>query len=235
MDPRGYYKVEVDIVRTGGAQSMLQVRRLLLAAASLSAALILSTHSIARATSFPVFLILAEDDTGGWDSGTGFYLQRPSGQWIITANHVVEEADPDHIFARINDREVQLVLAHQDPSADLAALRPRSALPVQPLRLRATSAVRGESATTIGFPIPDVIGFSAPTTVHGRVTGSDLTPGGIPGFVVTAPAGPGDSGAPVLDSNGQVIGVVIYARDDGAVAYAAYGFFIMQLLGEMIR
>jgi len=59
----------------------------------------------ARASStYPVFLILAGDDTGDWDSGTGFYLQRPSGRWVVTANHVVEGANPNYIFARINER-----------------------------------------------------------------------------------------------------------------------------------
>ncbi len=215
---------------------MFRVRWFLLVTAWFCAALLPSLNaSVTRASAtYPVFLILAKDDVGDWGSGTGFYLRRPSGQWIITANHVVEDADPDYIFARINDRRVRLVLVRRDPSADLAALRPQSALAVQPFRLRATSATQGEAATIVGFPIPDVLGFSAPTIVHGPVQGSDVTPGGIPGFIVAAPAGPGDSGGPVLDNQGQVIGVVIYARNDRTVAYAVHVFFILKLLGEVI-
>lgn len=182
-----------------------------------------SGDNLARASTSPIFLITERDTTGDRGSGTGFYLQGPSGTWVITANHVVRDAAPHSVFARVGGTRVPLVVAHQDFSSDLAALRAQGELPAVGLRLRTTSAVPEQTATIIGFPIPEVLGSATPTTVHGQVRIAEVTPGGIPGFIVAAPAGPGDSGGPVLDSKNRAIGVVIYARTDNAVAYAVHG------------
>jgi len=56
--------------------------------------------------------------------------------------------------------------------------------------------------------------------------------GGIPGFVVNAPATNGDSGGPVLDNQNRVLGVVLRAREDGSSAYAVHAFYVAKLLGE---
>ena len=157
-------------------------------------------------------------------SGTCFYLARPKGRWIITANHVIKEAEPDSIVARIGNASVRLRVVSQDQASDLAALLPSQAIPDAPLILRATSPRRGEIVTITGFPIPDVLGVSSPATVQGPVTDDTSTVGGIADFKIAAPTTGGDSGAPVLDAQKSVVGVVIYATSDKQFAYAADGF-----------
>jgi S1-C subfamily serine protease len=139
-------------------------------------------NSHTRASSPPIFLIIARTSSGDLVSGTCFYLSRPNGRWIITANHVIDEAEPDSIVARIGNVSVRLRIASQDRASDLAALLPSQAIPNTPLTLRSTRAHRGELVSLTGFPIPDVMGGSSPTTVQGPVTDDAATVGGKPDF-----------------------------------------------------
>ncbi len=186
--------------------------------------------SAAPSSTLGIFLIVGRENDGGFVSGTCFYLQRPSGRYVITANHVVRNADS--IAARVGESWARLKIVRQDRSTDLAALSTDDDLPIAPLRLRADSARTGELVGIVGFPIPDVLGISSSTSVQGKVENYDANPGGISGFWVSAPAGPGNSGGPVLDSTGRVIGIVAYARTDGSMAFAVHGFYILKLLGE---
>ena len=108
----------------------------------------------------PVFLIFARTYTGDLVSGTCFYLAQPKGRWIITANHVIAEAEPDSIVARVGGALVRLRVVSQDQATDLAALLPSQAISNPPLTLRNTSPHKGEAAAFTGFPIPDVLGAS---------------------------------------------------------------------------
>ena len=166
-------------------------------------------------------------------SGTCFYLGRPRGRWIITANHVIADADPNNILARVGDTSVRLRVVSQDRASDLAALLPSQTIRNAPLTLRDTSPHRGEVVTFTGFPIPDVLGASSAATVQGPVVDDSSTVGGIADFKIAAPATGGDSGAPVLDNQGSVVGVVVYATGDRQSAYAVEGFNVIKLLGEI--
>ena len=166
-------------------------------------------------------------------SGTCFYLARPKGRWIITANHVIADADPDAIEARVGPTEIKLRVAFQDSASDLAALLPTQSIPNAPLFLANTSPHKGEMVAFTGFPIPDVVGASSPTTVQGPVTDDASTVGGKADFRIAAPTTGGDSGAPVLDSNNSVVGVVVYSTGDKQSAYAVEGFNVLKLLQEV--
>jgi V8-like Glu-specific endopeptidase len=77
------------------------------------------------------------------------------------------------------------------------------------------------------------MGGSSPTTVQGPVTDDVATVGGKPDFKIAVPTTGGDSGAPVLDADKSVVGVVIYATNDKQFAYAVDGFNLLKLLGEV--
>jgi S1-C subfamily serine protease len=188
-------------------------------------------NSHAGASGPPVFLIVARTYSGDLVSGTCFYLAQPNGRWIITANHVIEEAEPDSIVARVGNASVRLRVVSQDQAADLAALLPSQPIANTPLILRNTSPHRGEVVTFTGFPIPDVLGASFPATVQGLVTDDTSTVGGKADFKIAAPATGGDSGAPVLDAENAVVGVVVYATGDRQSAYSVEGFNVLKLLG----
>lgn len=181
----------------------------------------------------PIFLIFAKTYAGDLVSGTCFYLARPKGRWIITANHVIADAEAGTIVARVGKASVRLRVVSQDQASDLAALLPSQAIANMPLLLRNTGPHRGEAVAFSGFPIPDVLGASSPVTVQGPVTDDASTVGGKADFKIAAPATGGDSGAPVLDAENSVVGVVVYATGDKQAAYAVEGFNVLKLLGEV--
>jgi S1-C subfamily serine protease len=72
-----------------------------------------------------VLLIAGKGYNGGWVTGTCFYVQRPAGRYIITADHVVESAAPMTVAARVRDVWVPLRIVNEDIGTDLAALKPK--------------------------------------------------------------------------------------------------------------
>lgn len=57
--------------------------------------------AVAPTSSLGVFLLVGRESSSGQVSGTCFYVQRPSGRYIITANHVVQGGDNSTIAARV--------------------------------------------------------------------------------------------------------------------------------------
>ena len=170
-----------------------------------------NTHTVPAAR--PIFLIFARANNGDLVSGTCFYLGRPRGRWIITANHVIADADPNNILARVGTAR----LSSGSFTGSCFRLSRSASIANDsnaPLILRDTSPHRGEVVTFTGFPIPDLLGASSAATVQGPVVDDTSTVGGIADFKIAAPATGGDSGAPVLDAEGSVVGVVVYATGD---------------------
>jgi S1-C subfamily serine protease len=178
----------------------------------------------------PIFLIVAKTDGGDIVSGTCFYLARPDGRWLITANHVIRDAQPDSIIVRVGQTSIPLKIFAQDRATDLAALTPSRSIGYAPLTLRDTSPQSGEMVSFSGFPIPDVMGVNIATTVQGAVTNATSTVGGMADFKIDAPTTGGDSGAPVLDAQRAVVGIVVYSADNRQAAYAVDGLNVIKLL-----
>ena len=138
-------------------------------------------------------------------SGSGF-LVTPDG-YLLTNQHVVHRAASVELSLTDGSR-VQAAVVAEDPSTDLAVLRARgSGLPV--LGLSAREALRvGQLVIAIGNPF----GFAATVTAgvvsaHGRAlrAGDGRLIEGV--IQHTAPLNPGNSGGPLVDARGGVVGV----------------------------
>lgn len=70
--------------------------------------------------------------------------------------------------------------------------------------------------TVAGFPLPDLLGGLNVT--RGAVTSLKGLGGDGINMQISAPVQPGNSGGPVLNAAGQVVGVVVAKLDAGAVA-----------------
>ncbi len=132
--------------------------------------------------------------------GSGFFIDVDR---IVTNRHVIEGAYRAEVHLNSGNAYQVRSVAAVDAEGDLALLK-IDAPPnlVRPLSLDRTSPQEGESIVVIGNPFG----------LEGSVTNGIVSAvRDIPGFgriiQITAPISPGSSGSPVVNMQGQVIGV----------------------------
>ena len=139
-------------------------------------------------------------------TGSGFYVS--SQGHILTNAHVVQGC-VECKFPSVG--RVQ-VLAQED-STDLALLQAHTPMPHTIAAFRQGRGIRsGASVVVVGYPLRGVLASGANVS-----TGSVSALAG-PGddrrlIQITAPVQPGNSGGPVLDAAGNVVGVVVSKLD----------------------
>jgi S1-C subfamily serine protease len=153
-----------------------------------------------------------EDD--GVATGTGFAI---AGGRIVTNQHVV--AGAELVAVRLDGRRVRARVLGSDASTDLAILRlPRErARTLSTLPLGRSADVRpGDTAIAIGNPfgLARSVTAGVVSAVGRRITAPDGAR--IRDAIQTdAAVNPGNSGGPLLDGRGRVIGVIAQSRGDG--------------------
>jgi putative serine protease PepD len=145
----------------------------------------------------------------GEGSGTGFLVD--SDGTIVTNAHVV--GDNSQVKVRFTDDGdlVDAQVLGVDESTDLAAIKvdASAADGVKPLKLADSDGVQvGDTALAIGYPL----GLDR-TATAGIISGLERDIQAPNGFSIDkviqtdAPINPGNSGGPLLNSNGEVIGI----------------------------
>jgi Trypsin-like peptidase domain/Domain of unknown function (DUF4189) len=134
-------------------------------------------------------------------SGTGFAVG--DGSSVVTNFHVVDGCKSVHI-ANLGDGLIRTV----DPGNDIAIIQ--STRPItRPLRFRTSDPLKpGEDIIVIGFPLRGLLS-SAPTVTTGIVSSLAGLRDDRTRFQISAPVQPGNSGGPVLDKSGNVVGIVV--------------------------
>ena len=160
-------------------------------------------------------------------SGTGFVLD---GQGhIVTAAHVVDGANTVTVKLQDGTTRKATVLG-KDDATDIAVIKiDPSGLTLHPLTLGSSAALKvGDELAAIGDPF----GYARSLST-GIVSGLDRTIQAPNGFTVAhaiqtdAAINPGNSGGPVLDANGNVIGIADQiATGGGADQSAGVGFLV---------
>jgi S1-C subfamily serine protease len=183
-----------------------------------------AVYDLIRPSVVDVTATLGYDDETA--SGTGFFVS-PRDGLVLTNNHVIRDATSVTVSLPGTQRSYQAQIVGVDTSADIAVLRitPLPGAPSAPIGDSATVAVGttvvaiGNRAGADGAPVlaPGVISATGRT-----ISAAD----GASGFTetlhnmlqTTAKIQPGDSGGPLADSAGAVIGVDTAAGTGGAEA-----------------
>jgi serine protease Do len=145
--------------------------------------------------------------------GTGVVVDERG--YIVTAHHVI--AGADHISVHLHDKTVLRAAVHaQEPRSDLAILRVRPAGPLTALPYGpGGDLMAGETVIAIGHPY----GYTG-TVSTGIISalGREITmPSGetLSNLTQTSAAvNPGNSGGPLLNINGEWIGLVVALREN---------------------
>ena len=135
--------------------------------------------------------------------GSGFIIDE-SG-FVVTNNHVIEDADQIKVKLK-DEREFDAKIVGRDPNTDLALLKIASGQNLPTITMGDSDALKvGEWVVAIGSPFGLEHTVTAGiVSAKGRVIGS----GPYDDFIQTdASINPGNSGGPLLNMNGEVIGI----------------------------
>ncbi|MBC3762740.1 CvpA family protein [Quadrisphaera oryzae] len=171
-----------------------------------------SLRSVGERAAASVVEVQAPTCTAGRTSqGTGFYAASSSGQrFVVTNAHVVGSATRVTVQGQQGSQAARVVV--DDPTADVAVLAvDGKAGPA--LTLASGNAANGTPAVVLGHP------EGGPLTATGAVVlqrlpvaegteSAGLMPGVREAFRLAAEVRHGNSGSPLLDTSGTVIGVV---------------------------
>lgn len=148
-------------------------------------------------------------------SGTGFVVSREG--YIVTNQHVIDGCSK--VTASLAGAAGNAVVHRKDSINDLALLK-FTETNVEPLTFRSNNRLRaGESVVALGFPLSGLLS-SEPHVTSGTITALAGILDDTRFLQMSAPIQPGNSGGPLLDSSGRVIGMVVAKLDAIRVARA---------------
>jgi serine protease Do len=134
--------------------------------------------------------------------GTGFLIDGKG--YLITNAHVVKNATLVEVQNTLGEYQARII--QLDRQSDLALLKiedstyhPFNGLPYGISR---TGAELGEDLFTLGYPRPQIVYGKGYMSAETGFEGDTLA------YQITIAANPGNSGTPVLNSDGEVIGIV---------------------------
>ena len=169
---------------------------------------VLSTRVIAQNAFKSTLLVSMEDNNGQPLSlGSGFVIDN---EVIVTNYHVIEKSNSGFVRLIDNQRRYRITgIIEISEKYDIAILKVEGLLAPK-LKLGSIQTVEiGDNVFAVGNPRGLEGTFSQGIVSGIRSFGSDRL------LQITAPISPGSSGGPVLNGNGDVIGVAVASLRDG--------------------
>lgn len=160
--------------------------------------------------------------------GTGFAIS--SNGYIVTNYHVVRGADS--VYVQNSNGSYKAKSFYSDPVNDIAILKISDkrfeSLPTLPYTIKRGTSGVGESVFTLGFPKDDIVLGDGYVSSRNGINGDTLA------YQVAIPVNPGNSGGPLLDNSGNVVGIINGKENktDGAT-FAVKSKYIMEALNAI--
>lgn len=190
------------------------------------------------------FVVAAAEE--GEATGSGFFVGSPGAkaQYLVTNNHVIKDAKAVYVYfsAATNDY-VMAKVEFADEDKDLAVLTlPEPTSKRHPLVLRLSDGVQpGEQVFALGFPAIsatqssyssfDVEDITVTSGVISKKT--SLAWADIDAYQVDVPIHAGNSGGPLVDKNGFVLGINTFGtKDTETVNFATLSDELVKLLKQ---
>ncbi|MER6172582.1 trypsin-like peptidase domain-containing protein [Streptosporangium sp. NPDC001681] len=160
----------------------------------------------------PSVVSLAVEGGTSSNTGSGFLIK---GGYVVTNNHVVAGADPSgRIQIQFNNRKsTSAVVVGRDPESDLAVVKPAETFGAPEITLgNSDNVVVGDPVIAIGSPLgltgtvtSGIVSSLNRPVQAGEENNSETT--WLSAVQTDAAINPGNSGGPLVNGNGEVIGV----------------------------
>ncbi|MEJ8802979.1 S1C family serine protease [Pontibacter sp. H249] len=162
-------------------------------------------------------------------SGTGFAISADG--YLVTSSHVVEGADSIMVENK-SGIKYKVSEVYRDEIHDLSILKISDSnftgFNKLPYTFKKEESDLGEKVFTLGYPREDVVfGEGSLSSVSGFE-------GDTTSYQISIPLNPGNSGGPLLDDKGNLIGVISgkQAGQEGA-AFAVKSAYLLQMIHEL--
>ena len=161
--------------------------------------------------------------------GTGFLID--SKGYLVTNAHVVNNASVV-IVQNNKGKEFKTKIIYLDPNSDLAVLKimdsDYKAATLIPYGISKSNIELGEAIFTLGYPRDEIVYGEGYLSAKTGFRGDTLS------CQISVAANPGNSGGPVLDKNGEVIGILSNKQTEaqGAV-FAIRSKYILNALDSV--
>ena len=169
-------------------------------------------------------------------TGTGFALK---DNYVVTNYHVVEDAKTisiQGINGNFSSKYTATIVA-SDKNNDLAILKMNgtniSSASI-PYAVKTSTSEVGEDVFVLGYPLTSTMGDEIKLTT-GVISSKTGFQGDVSLYQISAPIQPGNSGGPLFDGKGNIIGIVS-AKHKGAenVGYAIKASYLNNLIESTV-
>jgi serine protease Do len=160
--------------------------------------------------------------------GTGFMIDAKG--YLVTNAHVVKNAQ--HVAVQINGNDLSAKVVYSDISRDIAILKITDksfkAPATIPYAIKRSGGDLAESIFTLGYPRNDIVYGDGYIAAKTGFNGDTLA------CQIAVPANRGNSGSPVLNKNGEIIGMISNKQNaaEGAV-FAIQSKYIFAALSNL--
>jgi S1-C subfamily serine protease len=143
-------------------------------------------------------------------NGSGFFINEKG--YIATNYHVVKEASAIQVeyFQKGKKNTFSAKVIVTDKQNDLAIIQindPKfNSLPIIPYVFSSTIKDVGSEVFALGYPIADIMGDEIKFT-DGKISSKTGIEGDITKYQISVPIQPGNSGGPLFDNKGNLVGI----------------------------
>ena len=134
-------------------------------------------------------------------TGTGFFISNDG--YALTNSHVIEGSSDISII--LNGKSVSATLVNHDSSNDIALLKVNEAVKRLPIELKKKTK-QGTDIAVLGYPNIGLQGNEQKAT-FGYINANSGIQGDTRYFQISSPIQPGNSGSPMVNDKGVVIGI----------------------------
>ncbi len=132
--------------------------------------------------------------------GSGFLI---SERHLLTNHHVVGKSR--RVMVVFLDHQVEARVLRIEPERDVALLELQGSTSNEPLKIARRTPVPGEPLYVIGTPLDESLHHS----VTAGVLSAERVRDGLPFYQTDAAVKPGNSGGPVFDQHGRIVGLTV--------------------------